>query len=266
MSANVLPHNVALSKRWGSPGDRYEAFSEHFADAIERCVERASVTSNDRALDIATGTGWAARLLAQKGAKVTGIDFAEELISAAKRQSASAGVEIEFQVGDAEALPCDDATFDVVVSSFGVIFAGDHARAASEIGRVCKPGGRLSMTAWAKDGWLERMNQDVFWKYIPKPRNPTTLWGDPEYARSLLGEAFEFHCEKAITTLRAPSALAVWDLFRQSQPTTVSILAGSSPERQMSFEADFVRFHEQFERDGQIEMPREYWLYSGTRR
>jgi len=143
MSDTVLPHNRELGKNWGAPGDRYEAFSEHFADAIERCVEAPRVRAGERVLDIATGTGWAARRLARKGASVVGVDFAEGMILAARQLARSAGLEIDFQVGDAEALTFDDASFDVVVSSFGAIFAGDHARTAAEIGRVCKPGGGL---------------------------------------------------------------------------------------------------------------------------
>jgi len=266
MSESILAHNVSAGKRWGTAAEGYEAFSEHFADAIAHCVEGAAVGRGDRVLDIATGTGWAARLLASSGAKVVGIDFGEDLILAARRLARKAGVDIDFQVGDAEALVFGDAAFDVVVSSFGVIFAGDHQRAAGEIKRVCRPGGRLAMTAWTADGVIARYGREVHSRYSPTPPVPMTRWGDPAYAQSLLGDAFDLRVESAATILRAPSGEAVWDLWRRSSGPTMAILAQASPEQQRAFQADFISFHEQYRGASGIEMPREYHLYTGTRR
>ena len=266
MNDTVLAHNLNAGKRWETAAESYEAFSEHFADAIEHCVERAAGGRGDRVLDIATGTGWAARLLAGSGANIVGIDFGEDLILAARRLARSAGLDIDFQVGDAEALVFGDAVFDVVVSSFGVIFASDHQRAAAEIARVCKSRGRLAMTAWTATGTIARFNREVWGKYTPKPAKPPMQWGDWDYAQSLLGEAFEMRCETAVTMLRAPSGEAVWDLWRRSHGPTIAILAQASPEQQQALKTDFIAFHEQFRRAEGIEMPREYHLYAGTRR
>jgi len=92
-----------------------------------------------------------------------------------------------------------------------------------------------------------------------------SLWGDPAYAQSLLGDAFDLCCESAVTILRAPSGEAVWDLWRRSQGPTMAILTQASPEKQRAFRADFIAFHEQYRVAEGIEMPREYHLYVGSR-
>jgi SAM-dependent methyltransferase len=200
---------------------------------------------------------------------VIGIDFAEPLIAAARRLAVEAGYEVDFRVGDAEALAFDDASFDVVVSSFGVIFAGDHERAAAEIKRVCKPGGRLVMTAWDADGVVGRLTREVWAKHGPKPTgNPPRsmlAWGNLEYARSLLGDAFELCGERAASVLSVPSGEAVWDLWARSNGTMIDLLSRKSPEQRQDFRADFIAFHERFRQGEGIVMPREYLLFVGRR-
>src|ERR1700712_1979377 len=115
---SVLPHNQRAGSTWGSGGEAYEAISENVADGIAHVVSRVWPTPGERFLDIATGTGWTARSLAAHGAVVTGIDIGEGVIEAAKRL----GPGINFQVGDAEALPFEDGSFDGVTSTYGVMF------------------------------------------------------------------------------------------------------------------------------------------------
>jgi SAM-dependent methyltransferase len=108
-------------------------------------VELVDPQAGEALLDIGTGSGGLALLAARSGARVTGIDIAEDGIERARARAADEGLDVRFDVGDAQSLPYGDATFDVVVSTFGLIFASDQRRAASELARVCRPGGRLGL-------------------------------------------------------------------------------------------------------------------------
>jgi len=122
------------------------------------------------------------------------------------------------------------------------------------------------MTAWTPQGSIGLLSPAVFWKYMPEPAKPMLLWGDPEYARTLLRDAFDLRCEELVTTLRAPSAEAVWDLWSRSQPTAAGLVKRLDEARRQAFRADFIAFHERYSQGGEIVMPREYCLYTGTRR
>jgi ubiquinone/menaquinone biosynthesis C-methylase UbiE len=162
--SSVLPHNRRAGSTWGSGGKAYEAISENVADGIAHVVNRVWPTPGERFLDIATGTGWAARSLAARGAAVIGIDIGEGVIEAAKQL----GSGINFQVGDAEALAFEDASFDGVTSTYGVMFVARPEVAAREIARVTRKGGRLALITWLPDGAVE----DIFRMmrpYMPPP-------------------------------------------------------------------------------------------------
>ena len=110
------------------------------------------LTGDDVVLDVACGSGNATIPAAKTGARTTGLDITPELLEAGKKAAAEAGVEIEWIVGDAQDLPFDDASFDVVISVFGCMFAPDHRRTAEELARVLKPGGRMVVAAWRPEG------------------------------------------------------------------------------------------------------------------
>ena len=125
----VLPHNAKSAATWGSGGESYDKVSETIADAIDHVVNRVWPRSAERVLDVATGTGWTARRLSSRGAKVTGVDIGEGVIEAAKRIAP----EIDFKVGDAESLEFPDQSFDCVTSTFGVMFVSRPEAAAAEL-------------------------------------------------------------------------------------------------------------------------------------
>ena len=124
--ANVLSHNERAAAAWGSGGRDYDRISEGVSDALAHLVNRIDPQPGERFLDVATGTGWTARLLSSYGAAVTGIDIGAGVIDAAK----ALAPEIDFRVADAEALPLEDASFDAVTSSFGVMFVAQPEIAA----------------------------------------------------------------------------------------------------------------------------------------
>ena len=139
-------HNQQAAKMWGHGGSAYDFISFGISDALAHATQRMWPEPGEKILDVATGTGWSARNLASLGARVTGIDIADDLLEAARALSAHIDPEISYQHADAEALPFDDASFDGVVSTFGVMFAPNQEQAASELARVCRPGGRLVLT------------------------------------------------------------------------------------------------------------------------
>src|SRR5687768_12840387 len=126
------------SVMWGN--GPYERITDLLTESQEGLVAALKPQAGERWLDVATGTGAVARMAARAGAEVTGLDLAPDLIETARRQTEAEGLSIHFDVGDAEALPYEDGSFDVVVSTFGVMFAPDHAAVARELARVTRPG------------------------------------------------------------------------------------------------------------------------------
>jgi SAM-dependent methyltransferase len=157
-------------------------------------VDAAAVAAGEQVLDVACGTGNAALVAAARGAAVTGLDAAERLVGVARERAAAAGLEAEWLVGDAQALPFEDARFDAAVSVFGVIFAPDARRAAAELVRVVRPGGRIVLTAWIDRGPIsELMRASRAWMPAPPEGADADAdarawvnWSDP----ALLGELF----------------------------------------------------------------------------
>jgi ubiquinone/menaquinone biosynthesis C-methylase UbiE len=146
-------------------------------------VAACGVGPGTRVLDVATGTGNAAIPAAQAGASVVACDITPELLAAGAARSTA----VEWVEGDAQDLPFDDASFDVVMSCIGAMFASDHERTARELLRVCRPGGTVGMINWTPEGWTARFF-DVFG--APPPPAPEE-WGSEAHVRELLGDAVE---------------------------------------------------------------------------
>ncbi len=201
---------------WGSGDYDRMARTEGLYVTGEALVRTVGVAAGDVVLDVACGTGNASLPAAATGATVTGLDLSPEMLAVAARRAAEAGHGIEWREGDAEALPFDDASFDIVLSSFGAMFAPRHQVVADELVRVLRPGGRLAMSNWTPQGSIADFFATVI-SFAPPPPDfaePPLLWGDDGHVRSLFeGRAVELEFHPAAVTLSAPSVAEAVELY-----------------------------------------------------
>lgn len=251
---------------WGSAP--FELISPTIASMHEALVDRLAPKPGERWLDVGCGTGDVAFLAARAGANVTASDLAPALAETARRQASEQGLTVEIDVADCESLPYDDASFDVVSSSVGAIFAPDHAQAARELARVCRPGGRLGLTAWTPAGRVGEFFRIVSGFAPPPPEGAGTpiQWGERDHARSLLGDAFELSFEELDAPYEAESGEVGWTTFLEGFGP-LKTLAGTLPdERREELHREVVELFER-DRDGDvIRQPRLYLLTLGLRR
>lgn len=268
-AAAIESHNARPAAIWSSGGEHYDQISRGIADSIEHCVLRLDPQPGERVLDLATGTGWTSRLVARRGAAVTGVDIAADLIAAARKRAEDEHLAIEYRIGDAENLPFADGEFNAVVSTCGAMFASRPEAAAAEIARVTRKGGRAALTTWLPDSNLFKMFM-VMKPYMAPPPNsapPSPFeWGKQERVRELLGGAFDLRFERGTSFYREPSGEAAWNTFSTSYGPT-KFLAGSLDEgRRAELRRDFITFHDGFRTELGICVPREYLLTVGARR
>jgi ubiquinone/menaquinone biosynthesis C-methylase UbiE len=201
-------------KTWAS--GNYAVIGNQLVIMGERLCEAVDVHSGQKILDVATGSGNTAISAARRYCDVTGIDYVPELIEQAKERAGAERLEITFEVGDAENLPYPDASFDVVLSTVGVMFAPDQEKTADELLRVCKPGGKIGLANWTPDGFIGNMFRTVG-KHVPPPPGikPPPLWGTEERLRELFGEGISsLHTTRRSYAFRALSAEHLIESFR----------------------------------------------------
>lgn len=199
---DVMDADRELKKKhramWAS-GDYPALADEMLLELGAVLVEASGIRPRQRVLDVAAGTGNAAIPAAMMGAKVVASDLTPELFEAGRREAANRGVSLEWQEGDAEALPFGDAEFDAVMSCIGVMFAPHHQAAADELLRVCKPGGSIGLLCWTPEGFIGQMFTAMkpFAPPPPPGAQPAPLWGSEEHVRELLGDKVtEIHTRK----------------------------------------------------------------------
>ena len=178
---------------WGA--GPFEQIADTLAEMHDVLVAAVDAEPGDAWLDVGCGTGELAFRASATGADVTGCDLAPALVETARRQAAERRLEIPFEVADCENLPYADASFDIITSSVGAIFAPDHARVAAELARVCKPGGRLALSAWTTDGRIGDFFR-VIASYSPPPVEGAGVShqvGGPEPLRSAARSRFRPH-------------------------------------------------------------------------
>jgi SAM-dependent methyltransferase len=166
----------------------WDKLANAIASAGYGLLDSLTLGEGTRLLDVGTGSGGSVAIpAAWRGAEVVGADITDAWFEAARRRAAEAGVEVQWVVGDAVALPFEDASFDIVTSTFGHMFAPDQAAAASELVRVCKPGGTIGLCCWTPQGNFGRMMASlVTLMPIPEGFRPPMLWGSEPHVRELL--------------------------------------------------------------------------------
>lgn len=269
MGNAIQPHNQRPAAVWSSGGSAYDQISRGIADSIEHCVLRLDPQPGEHILDLSTGTGWTSRSVARRGARVTGVDIAADLIAAAQSAAKEQALAIEYRIGDAESLPFADGEFDAVISTCGVMFASRPESAAAELARVCRKGGRIALTTWLSDSNLFKMFQ-VMKPYMAPPPNPAPpspfAWGQTARIGELLGGSFELKFEKGVSFYREPSGEAAWRTFSTGYGPTKSLAASLDETRRSELRRDFIAFHDGFPTDLGICVPREYWVTLGVKR
>jgi ubiquinone/menaquinone biosynthesis C-methylase UbiE len=247
----------------------FEEVADSIHDVHAALVEALAPQSGDTWLDVGCGAGHVAELAAGAGARVTGIDLSPRLIEVAKARAEAGGYEIDYRVGDAEALDVEDASFDFVSSSFGMIFAPDHDATARELARVTRPGGRLGFSAWTPEGTIGDMFTMLAPFQPPPPEGAGTplQWGREEHIRYELGDAFDLTIERRISRAEEESVDRFWQHFSTSFGPLRMLLDNLDPDRRAELEQVALEHYGRFELpDGRMVDDREYLLVTGIRR
>jgi ubiquinone/menaquinone biosynthesis C-methylase UbiE len=219
-----------------------------FAAGAEEFIGRLGLGTGESVLDVACGTGNLAIPAARAGARVTGIDIAPNLIAEARLEARTAGLGIAFEVGDAEALPYVDDQFDTTVTMFGAMFAYRPARAATELIRVTRPGGRVAMANWTPEGFIGTMLR-AHAAVVPPPAGvPSPLaWGEEDVVRGRLGSGVtSLSCTRRTLELRFPfPPAAVTELFASCYGPTVTTLRAADPDGASRLRDELTRLFQQ---------------------
>jgi SAM-dependent methyltransferase len=163
--------------------------AKYYTEEAEAFINRRNLRPELKALDVACGTGNLALPAARAGAEVTGVDIAPNLVEQARENARREGLNVQFDEGDAEALPYEDASFDAVVTMFGAMFAPRPDLVASELKRVCRPGGVIAMANWTPSGFIGQMFKTMVSHVPPPPNMPSpVMWGVEENVRERFGE------------------------------------------------------------------------------
>jgi ubiquinone/menaquinone biosynthesis C-methylase UbiE len=272
MTTGVSPEMETLKtklKTTWEAGD-FSEVAKHIETVAEQFVERLDIKPGMKVLDVACGSGNLAVYAAAKGADVTGIDIADNLVEAAKQRAEKLGLEIKFEQGDAEALPYQDDTFDVVMTMFGAMFAPRPDVTASELIRVCKPGGIIAMANWTPEGHAGQMFK-LSGKYLPPPNMPPpVLWGVPDEVEKRFGDTIsDLTMTKRLADMTFEYGPAeVVEHFRQYFGPTVMAFKAIAPENVEAFRSDTEALWQQnnSSTDGTTKVKSEYLEVIATKK
>ena len=255
---------VALKSRqqtaWAS-GD-YAVIGTTLQIVGELLAEACDLRWDERVLDVAAGNGNATLAAARRGAVVTSTDYVASLLDRGAERARAERLEVSFQTADVEALPFADASFDVVLSTFGVMFAPDHAKSAAEMARVCRPGGRIGLANWTPESFIGQLFKTLG-RHLPPPpgvQSPS-LWGVESHLRSLFGDS-----AGAITAtprqfnFRYRSAAHFIDVFRTWYGPVHKAFAALPADKALALEHDMTELLDRLNRagTGSLVVPSEY--------
>ena len=224
---------------WAS-GD-YAAIGTTLQLVGELLCEAVDVAAGSTVLDVAAGNGNASLAAARRGADVIASDYVGDLLGRAAARAAAEGLPLRTEVADAEALPYEDGRFDTVLSTFGVMFTPNPQRAASELLRVCRPGGRIGLANWAPDGFVGSMFK-VIGAHVPPPAGVPSpmLWGTEEALRERFADATSVEVTRRHFTFRYRSAQHFFETFRDFYGPTVKAWAALDDAGKASLQEQLV--------------------------
>ena len=227
----------------------------------ESLAEAADVKAGERVLDVAAGNGNATLAAARRFASVTSTDYVPALLERGKERAAAERLDVTFEVADAEALPYRDASFDVALSTFGVMFAPEHARAAGELARVVRPGGRIGLANWTPEGFLGAMFKAIA-ANVPPPKGLQSpmLWGSETHLKELFGaRAARIDATRKHFNFRYASAAHFVQVFRDYYGPTHKAFASLDEGGKRKLDADLTAVLERANtRPGSLVVPAEY--------
>jgi SAM-dependent methyltransferase len=265
----IRNHNLKAAAMWSAGGRAYDDISRGIADGIEHCVLRLAPTPGEHVLDVATGTGWTARRVAAHGSRVTGVDIADGLLEAARALAVEARLEIDYRLGDAEALPFADEAFDAVISTFGVMFTPMQEASVAQLTRVCRRGGRMAIAAWLPNSNAVELRK-VLQPFMPPPPSsppPSPFnWGDTEWLHMTLGNAFDLGFEEGIAIQRLPDAESAWEVYERGFGPVRALAHSLEETRRAELRRVFIDWANTFRSGLGIAIPFQYLVTLGTRR
>jgi len=238
--------------------------------AAEELVDHADLHAGWHVLDVATGSGNAAIAAARIGCTAVGVDYVPALLERGRRRAAAEGLAVSLLEGDAEELPFAAASFDGVTSVYGVMFAADHGRAASEILRVCRPGGTIALASWTPDGFVGELLRTVS-AHVPPPAGVPSplLWGTEPHLRELFADGVSgLTVTERTFTFRFLSAEHFVSFFRLWYGPTVKAFASLDEPAREALESDLIDLVHRHDRLGTdaVAVPAAYSEAIATRR
>ena len=227
----------------------------------ETLCEAVDLRSNQRVLDVAAGNGNATLAAARRFADVVSTDYVAALLEGGRRRAEADRLPVTFQEADAEALPFADASFDVVLSTFGVMFTPNQDKAARELLRVCRPGGKIGLANWTPESFIGQMFR-VLGKYVPPVAGvaPPSLWGTKARLDTLFGSQAVVAAESRTFVFRYKSPAHWLEIFRDYYGPVLKAFASLNPESRKALEKDLYALLDQNNaaKDGTLVLPSEY--------
>lgn len=244
--------------------------AKYYTDEAEAFISRLNLRPGMKVLDVACGTGNLALPAARAGAEVTGVDIAPNLVEQARENAKREGLNVQFDEGDAEALPYPDASFDAVVTMFGAMFAPRPELVASELKRVCRPGGVIAMANWTLGGFIGQMFKTMVSHVPPPPNMPSpVMWGVEENVRQRFGEGIsKLETKLQTVTWALPfSPAEIVEHFRLYYGPTQKAFGLLDEEKQAALRKDLEQLWSTNNRatDGTLLVPAEYLEVKATR-
>jgi SAM-dependent methyltransferase len=229
----------------------YAAVGTRLLPTAELLCDAVDLRAGELVLDVACGNGNAALAAARRFCKVVGVDFVPALLDRARQRADAEGLDVTFQEADAESLPFPDASFDVVLSTCGAMFAPDQEQTARELLRVCRPGGRIGMVNWTPDSYVGELFRTIG-RHMPPPPglHPPVLWGSPDRLRELFGPDVTISAPRRSFRWRFPSAEHQVEFFTTFYGPTNRAAAAVAADRAADLRADMLEVVKRFNVSG----------------